>query len=116
GEERTVAGAMFLMAGATLVHWNFTVMILAILVGLGVLLVPESVRARREGRALLRTPSGRLGLTVAGSAAASAAAFGFVPSGPRAPALGAPQFTDKIHREVPQYRFAALGPAAAIGA
>src|SRR5207248_2576286 len=40
GEEATIAGTMFLMSGATLVHWNFAVMFLAILVGLLVLLLP----------------------------------------------------------------------------
>ena len=114
--ERTYWATVLLVAGAVVVHWNFAVFFLLILLGLAVLLIPESVAMRRDGTGSFATPTGRLGATVGGSALAGLAALLLGPAAPKGPSLGAPEFTDKIHRDVPQYRFWAVGPAAAIGA
>jgi hypothetical protein len=116
GGERTYWATVVLVAGAVVVHWNFAVFFLLILFGLAVLLVPESIAMRRDGTALFATPTGRLGVSIGGSALAGLAALLLGPAAPKGPSLGAPEFTDKIHRDVPQYRFWATGPASAIGA
>src|SRR5437588_3021399 len=114
--EQTYWATVLLVAGAAIVHWNFAVFFLLILIGLAVLLVPESIEARRTGLGVFATPAGRLGAAVGGSALAGVAALLLGPAAPKGPSLGAPEFTDKIHRDVPQYRFWATGPAAAVGA
>ncbi|MFN2543676.1 MAG: hypothetical protein ABR600_03765 [Actinomycetota bacterium] len=116
GGERGMVGTVALVAGAATIHWNFAVMFLAILLGLLVLLLPESRSARRAGASFSRTPSGRLGITVGASALAGAATVLLGPAGPASPSLGGPEFRAKLHRDVPSYRFWATGPAAALGA
>jgi hypothetical protein len=115
GGERTVPAVVVLLAGATAIHWNFALLFLLVLGGLALVLVPESLRARRSGTASIATPSGRLGIAVGGSAVAALGTLATGPAWPLGVSLGRPEFLDKIRRDVPRYRFWALGPAAALG-
>jgi hypothetical protein len=112
--QRTSAATILLFAAATLVHWPFAVVFLALLVALTVALVPESVTvARREG--LLGTPAGLLGATVAGSAAAMVGALALAPALPEAPRAGAGQFIRKLKAVTPLFLFPVLAPLAGLG-
>jgi hypothetical protein len=72
--RRAALGGGLLLAGAVIVHWDFAALFTAILVGLLVVLIPESVLAIRRGSPLLSTPSGGVARVLGGAAAGGALA------------------------------------------
>jgi hypothetical protein len=114
---RPTAGAMALLAAATLVHWNFVVLFALVLAAVGVLALPGSLRDRHGPGGLAATPSGRIGVVLGGGAVLGALLLKALASGePSAPRLPREGFLLKLGRDVPRYRFALTGPVAAIGA
>lgn len=111
-----VGAAIFLIAGATAVHWIFVVFFTGLLIVSAAVFLPESIRLRREGAGLLSTPSGRLVLIVAAAVPAGLATLGLAPGwrGPPSELAHSGQ-TAKLARQVPWYRFGWMGPAAAAG-
>ncbi|HJV03908.1 MAG TPA: hypothetical protein VJ868_01475 [Actinomycetota bacterium] len=104
-----------LLAAAAVVHWVFVSLFLAILLGLAVLQVPRSIRARRDGEAFLGTPSARLVALVAGTALISLGCLALAGSGIVPPQLrpGAPAV--KLARHLSAYPLAVTGPLAIVG-
>ncbi|MDP9342810.1 MAG: hypothetical protein M3Q23_12115 [Actinomycetota bacterium] len=108
--------ASLLLGGAATIHWAFAAVFALVLLGLAVVLVPESLRARRGGGGLLRSPSARLLGITAGGAAAGGALLLLAPSLPQRPLGGRNVFLKKLRLDGPAYRFQAFGPAAGAGA
>lgn len=115
GGRAAVAGALLLVGAAT-VHWSLAAFFGGIVLAFAVALVPESVGQWRRGGAPRSTPAARVGLMLGGAAAAGAATMALLPAPPSPPAgLGAPAGPRLASRADP-YRFAAIAPAAALGA
>jgi hypothetical protein len=74
-----IAGSIVLSAGAALAHWRFAVLFLPVLMALAIVLLPGSLRRWKAGAPLGNTPSARLGLVLAGGAAAGAASMLMAP-------------------------------------
>jgi hypothetical protein len=110
--------ASLLLAGAATIHWAFAAVFVLVLLGLAVVLIPESLRARRGdgGGGLLRSPSARLLGITAGGAAAGGALLLLAPSLPQRPLGGRNVFLKKLQLDASAYRFQAFGPAAGAGA
>jgi hypothetical protein len=108
--------ASLLLAGAVTIHWAFAAVFALVLLVLALVLVPESLRARRGDGGLLRSPSARLLGITAGGAAAGGALLLLAPSLPQRPLGGRNVFLKKLLLDAPAYRFEALGPAAGAGA
>jgi hypothetical protein len=115
GRGGSVAAGL-LLAGAAAVHWAFAAVFALILAVLAVVLLPESLRARRRPGGLLGSPSARLLGIAAGGAVGGGALLLLAPSLPKPPLGGHNSFLDKLGLDAPAYRFEALGPAAGAGA
>ncbi len=115
--RRGVVATGVLLAGAALVHWQFTGLFVAILLGLAVLLVPESVLAIRRGTRAVRTPSARMGAGVlAGAAVGAGLLLVLAPGSPDTANTNRGSFLQKLARTRDAYRFGVAGPVAAEGA
>ncbi len=115
--RRGVVATGVLLAGAGLVHWQFTALFVAVLLGVAVLLVPESVLAMRRGIRAVRTPSARLGAGVlAGVAVGAGLLVGLAPGSPDTSDTNRGSFLQKLARTRDAYRFGVAGPLAAAGA
>jgi hypothetical protein len=77
------AGALLLSAGATLVHWNFAVIALALLGGVAVVFAIPSLLQVRDGRSWWETPAPRLAAVIGGSVAVGAASLLVAPAPPQ---------------------------------
>lgn len=77
------AGALVLAAGATLVHWSFTVLALALLGGVAVVFVVPSLRHTRTGGSWWETPALRIAAIVGGCVAVGTASMFVAPALPR---------------------------------
>jgi hypothetical protein len=111
-----IAAGIVLLAGGTLVHWNFALLFALIVGALAALLLPASYRQWRNGDGLLATPSIRLGILVGGSAAAGAVALAAGPSLPyKVPHLSLRVIARKYTTFITPYRLPILGPVAALG-
>lgn len=106
---------LLLIAGATLTHWPFTLVFVAILGALALVVLPMSIREWRSGGRPLGTPSARLASLVAGSAVVLGGALLLAPDAPQPPVSSRRSFLRKLGRFVPWYRFEIPGPMAAIG-
>lgn len=113
GGDRGGTATAALLAGAAVVHWPFAVLFGAILLGVAVLSVPESVAARRRGSPILQTPTGRLAAVVGGSAVAGAAALALTPAAANLPSNFERRMAEKLARDAPE--FLGLGIPAAGG-
>jgi hypothetical protein len=114
--EGGIAAGIELLAGGTLIHWNFALLFALMVAGLAALLLPASYRQWRSGGGLLATPSVRLGILVGGSAAAGAAALAAGPSLPyKVPHLPLRVIARKYTTFIKPYRLPILGPLAAAG-
>ena len=114
--ERTiVAGALLVGSGAD-IHWNFAAVVVALLGAVALALVPESLRARREGTRWTRTPSARIAGAVAGGAAVGAAALLLAPGAPAVPGLSRHGFLVKLRQVLPYTWWPMTATAAAVGA
>jgi len=108
--------ASLLLAGAATIHWAFAAVFTAILVALAVVLVPDSLRGRRRGQGLLRSPTARLlGITAAGVVGGGGMLL-LAPALPRQPLGGRGVFLKKLRVDGPAYRFEVSGPLAGAGA
>ena len=111
---RAAAGVLF--AGAVLTHWEFSALFAAILVAVGVVLVPESVAARRGGTRWRDVPAARL---LAGPVAGGAAGLGILygaTAGHQLPGGGRLDWLRKSRAVAALYRLPVTVPAAGIGA
>ncbi len=81
--QKGYAGALVLAAGATLVHWSFTLLALALLGGVGVVFVVPSLRHTRTGGSWWETPTLRLAAIVGGGVAVGTASMFVAPALPR---------------------------------
>jgi hypothetical protein len=113
GRPAALGGATLLL-GAVIVHWDFAALFAAILFGLLLVLVPESVLARRRGRALLQTPSGSVA-RVLGGAVVGAGLLLLAPALPQKPGASRSSFRHKLHIFAPLFHFEKLGPVAGGG-
>ena len=113
----SIAGAIFLIAGAAATEWTFAVFFLALVIGAAVLLVPESIRVRRGGAGILATPTARLTALVVGAGAFAAGAFALVPAWRGLPS-GVRHSGElrKLRYQLPSYRIPWVAPASAAGA
>jgi hypothetical protein len=111
GGRRGRVLAIAAIAAAMLTHWFFALLFLALLVGVTLVLVPMSVRARRSGAAVSATPSWRLGTVVGGSAIACGLAAVVAPAFPtRLPPTG--EATGTSTSTAPLWLWPTLGLAA----
>jgi hypothetical protein len=109
--------AVVLLVAALVTHWAFGVYFLAVLAGFAVVLVPASLKARREGVRLASTPSGRVAAIGAAAAAVGGVMILFALPGAQEISTGVRAGYDrKLHEQMPWYKLAIALPAAAIGA
>jgi hypothetical protein len=114
--EGGLAGAIVLLTGGVLIHWNFTLLFALMLGVLAALLLPASFKQWRGGNGLLDTPSIRLGMVIGGSAMAGAGALALGPSFPSAvPELPVSVLERKYETFIKLYRLPIHGPAVAAG-
>lgn len=114
--EGGMAGGIVMLAGGTLIHWNFALLFAVMLGGFAVLLLPASFRDWRGGGRLSVTPSVRLGMLVGGSALAGAGALFLGPSPTyQVPVLPMSTIERKYETFIRPYRLPILGLAAAVG-
>ena len=110
-------GALVLVAGATLVHWSFTLLALALLGGVGVVFVVPSRRHTRSGGSWWETPSLRLAAIVGGSVAVGTASMLVAPALPRKiPWVEAERIELKNALRLPALRLPVWAAAATAGA
>jgi hypothetical protein len=110
-------GALVLVAGATLVHWSFTLLALALLGGVGVVFVVPSRRHARSGGSWWETPSLRLAAIVGGSVAVGTASMFVAPALPRKiPWVEAERIELKNALRLPALRLPVWAVAATAGA
>jgi len=109
----TILATWVLLAGAAIVHWQFTALFAVLLGVLALLLIPESVRS---GRRLRDTPSARLAVAVAGGAALGAGALLLTPSLGDLGSNTREQYESNLSNQVPYYALPVIGPIAAAGA
>ena len=110
-------GALVLVAGATLVHWSFTLLALALLGGVGVVFVVPSLRHTRSGGSWWETPSLRLAAIVGGSVAVGTASMFVAPALPRKiPWVEAERIELKNALRLPALRLPVWAVAATAGA
>jgi hypothetical protein len=111
------APAVLLLAAGALAHSAFFAAGMVVLVLVSLLLLPESLRARRAGAPRLATPSGRLAAALAaGTALAAALMFGLLRRAPDSPRLSPGELSKKLREDVWLYAFPATVPLAAVGA
>jgi hypothetical protein len=112
-----IGAGVFLLVGAVVIEWTFVVLFAALIVGTAVLLVPESIVARREGAKLWRTPSGRLATMLAAALPPSLAVLFLAPArhGPPHGLIHHGQ-VHKLDQQLPYYHVPWVAPAAVAGA
>ena len=112
-----IGAGVFLMVGAVAIHWIFVVLVAALIMGTAVLLVPESIVARRGGTKLWKTPSGRMATMVAAAIPPSLAVLFLAPArhGPPHGLIHHGQ-VGKLDRQLPYYRIPWVWPFALGGA
>jgi hypothetical protein len=110
--------AVVLFGIGGLVHPPFYLLMVGVLALVAVVFAPRSWRMwRADGRGILSTPSGRLGLALAGSAAFTTVGFAAVIRAvPVSPKQTRYELAKKIRQDIPIYLFPVTGPLAAIGA
>ncbi len=109
--------AIVLLVAALVTHWAFGVYFLGVLAGFAIVLVPASLKARRDGVRLISTPSGKVAAIGAGAAAVGGAMILWALPGAQEISTGARTGYDrKLHEQMPWYKLAIALPAAAIGA
>lgn len=108
--------AVLLLGAAALAHSTFFASGMIVLVLVTALLIPESVRAHRDGAALSATPSGRLAAVLGGAAALAAALmFGVLRRPPDTPRLSHGELLKKLRQDTGLYVFPVTLPLAAAG-
>ncbi len=111
------AGALVLVAGATLVHWSFTLLALVLLGVVGVVFVVPSLRHTRSGGSWWETPALRLAAIVGGSVAAGTASMFVAPALPRRiPRVEAARIELKNALRLPALRLPVWAVASTAGA
>ena len=111
------AGALVLVAGATLVHWSFTLFALALLGGVGVVFLVPSLRHTRNGGSWWETPALRLGAVVGGGVAVGTASMFVAPALPqKIPWVEAERIELKNALRLPALRLPVWAVAATAGA
>ena len=114
--RRAALGGAFLLLGAALVHWDFAALFAAVLLGLLLVLLPESVAARRRGASVLATPSGGVARVLGGAVLGAGLLLLLSPGTPQQPGGNRSSFRGKLHIFAPLFHFGVLGPVAAGGA
>lgn len=110
--------AMVLLGIGAVIHPQFFALFAAILGLVALVYLPTSWRGWRRGETgLLRTPSARLGLILAGSSALGAVGLlGSVRSLPIDARQTRSEITKKLREDLPLYRYPLVVPVAAMGA
>jgi hypothetical protein len=115
--KSAIGGSIVLLGAAFATHWLFTALFGLVLVGTAVLLLPESIAARRRGVSLLRTPSARIAQVVLGSAIIGGGGLLLAPGAPRPPrGLSIRKQLGKANQVVTHLHLSVTGPLAAAGA
>jgi hypothetical protein len=116
GGPGVIAGVLLLVA-ALVTHWAFGVYFVAVLIGFALVLIPASLRARREGTTIFRTPSGRVATIALASVAAGGAMILWALPGAQVISTGARTAYDrKLQAQLPWYRLGFALPLAVAGA
>jgi hypothetical protein len=117
GGHGRALGALCLVS-AWLVHWQFALLLTALLGIVAIACLPASLRDRRAGRPLRATPSARVAATAGGGAGLGAAALLLgTPGIPRVPSGLVREAVDRqLSDQVSLYRLPAIGVPAALGA
>ncbi len=115
GEPGIVAGALLGAAGV-LMHWPIGLLFIAIVAWFACLLIPLSLRARRDGSAWTATPSARVGAVVAGAGVLGVGALVWTPGAHVFSTAQRGAFADNVHRLLHHYRLPLALSAAGIGA
>ena len=112
-----IGAGVFLLVGAVVIEWTFVVLFAALILGTAVLLVPESIVARREGAKLWRTPTGRLATMIAAAIPPSLLMLFLAPArhGPPHGLIHHGQ-VHKLDQQLPYYHVPWVAPAALGGA
>ncbi|MBI3648042.1 MAG: hypothetical protein HY240_04755 [Actinobacteria bacterium] len=110
-----LGGAVVLLAASFLIHWMFAGLFTAILLGFALLLVPASVRARRRGTALLRTPAARVGAVVLLGGGLGLGGMWLTPGLQTFATRDRAGFRVKLDRWLPYLRLTRTVPAAGVG-
>jgi hypothetical protein len=100
--RRGIGPSITLLSAAVLFHWMFAALFALVLVALLFVLLPASVRARRQGTPRWSTPAGRLGTILGGTAILGGVGLAATPNA-LAPAGGPArsEVLDKLGRIVP---------------
>ncbi|CAN5185586.1 hypothetical protein BH20ACT24_BH20ACT24_09550 [soil metagenome] len=112
-----VPGALLLGAGGV-IHWAFFGFMLATLLITALVCLPGSWRAwRTQGSSPWDTPTARLASLGAGAAVIAAGTiYGVLGTTTRSPRLSEAEFSAKLGRDIPKYRFAFTLPVSVAGA
>jgi hypothetical protein len=111
------AGALLLSAGATLVHWSFAVLALALLGFVAVVFVGPSLRHTRNGGSSWETPALRLAAVIGGSVVVGTASMFVAPSLPhKIPRVEPEKIQRKNALRLPPLRLPAWAVASTTGA
>lgn len=114
--RRAGTATAWLLAGTAVIHWQFALLLAMYLLVLALTGVPESIRARREGRRLADTPSARLLGALGAGAVAGGAGLLLTPGIGSFGTNDRQRFETILQVQLPQYAFPATGPVMAGGA
>ncbi len=113
--RRAGAATALLLAGAAIIHWQFAVLLVGLLGLLVLLVLPASLRARREGAHLLATPSFRLAGAVAAGIAGGGTALLLTPGLGSLGTNTRSRYEVYLRRQLPLYALPVTVPIAAGG-
>ena len=103
--RRAGTGAVLVFLGAFLIHWIFTGLFMALLLGVAVVLVPYSYRRWSRGESVWSTPSARIGAVTSFSLAGAFLALNQTPDFTvKAPVVPLRQIEFKVKVRIPLLR------------
>lgn len=110
---RSVVAAAILLAAGAVTHWPFTALLATMLLVVGLVLLPASIRAWREGSTVTRTQTGGVASVVALGSILAATVFALALEAPTLPEGWESTLATKLDRDLP--RVAVWIPAAVLG-
>jgi hypothetical protein len=116
GEEPGVVAAVLLGVAGVLMHWPIGLLFITIVAWFACLLIPLSVRARRDGTAWTATPSARVGAVAVGAGLLGAVALVWTPGAHVFSTAQRGAFADNVRRLLHHYRLPLTLPLAGLGA
>jgi hypothetical protein len=115
GRRAGAATALF-VAAAAVVHWQFALILVGLLVCLLIAAAPEALRARRAGTPLVRTPAARLAGAVGAGTVIGVSGLALLPPLGSFGTNTRGQIAVILRRQVPYYVFPVTAPLTAAGA